>query len=150
DRFDGELGDERLGPLVGRRLAQAGDPLPGAAAAASRAAARRDQLVHRAMHRHREGIQAERVELGPAQGRPLYRELERLALHVDDGIGQVVGLAVPIPGVVPPVSIGTERAGWLAPAPRPAVLAGPPPRSSGARVTGMRPDPGEDELLVEQ
>src|SRR6516164_8197823 len=56
------------------------------ACARSLGAASRDQREHRAVDGHGEGVRAERVELGPAQGGPLDRELERLAFHPDGRI----------------------------------------------------------------
>src|SRR4029079_11475555 len=101
-----------------------GRPLARAAAAAGRAPARRDQREHRLVYRGGERVGAERVELGPAQGRALDRQLERLALRHDDRVTQVVGRAA----VTPSVPIGPERA-WLPALVRlPAVLARPPAR----------------------
>src|SRR6185369_17917259 len=120
------------------------------AAAAGRAAARRDQREHRLVYRGGERVGAERVELGPAQRRALDRQLERLALRHDDRVTQVVGRAgvAPRPAVAPPVSIGTERAWLPAPALLTAVLARPPTRRAG--IPGVRPDPGQHEPLVHQ
>src|ERR1019366_2742490 len=106
--FHGQRGHERLGPLVRRLVPQPGGPFPRAAAAGRGAAAGGDQREHGAVHGRGERVRAERVELGPAQRRPLDRELQRLALHLDHRITQVVGpggLAAWPPGPLP-------AAGW--------------------------------------
>src|SRR6266700_2393061 len=74
----------------------------------------------------------------------LHGELERLALHHDDRVTLVVRRAA----VTPSVAIGPERAGLLAPARLPAVLAGPAADRAG--VPGVRADPGQHEPLVHQ
>ena len=146
-RLHRQLGHERLRPLVRRRFPQLGGPLPRAAAAGRRAAARRDQPEHRAVHGRGERLRAEGVELGPAQRGPLHGELQRLPLHPDNGIAQVVGLAAGPPAgppARPPPFVPNVRAAR----PGPPACGPGRPAAPGPGVARVRPHPGQHEPLV--
>src|SRR5580698_10584122 len=109
-RLHRQPGHESLGSLVGRLLPQPRHPVPRAARARCPAAPR-DQREHRAVDRRGKCLRAQRVELGPAQGRPLHGQLQGLPLHPHHGVILVIRRERPVVPV--PISLRGLKASVL-------------------------------------